>query len=78
MSAHDISDGGFAVALAEMSFKNQIGVTCEVPGDLAIAKKLFSETGGFITGSGARKIIGSAKNLCSHYQVSAIVIGKTT
>ncbi len=48
LSAHDISEGGVAVALAEMSFKRQIGAKVEIPGDLSTEKKLFSETGGFV------------------------------
>jgi len=48
LSAHDISEGGVAVALAEMSFKHRIGVKVTIPGDLTHEKKLFGETGGFI------------------------------
>ena len=48
LSAHDISDGGIAVALAEMSFKNQIGIRVTIPGDLPLDRTLFGETGGFI------------------------------
>lgn len=48
LSAHDISEGGVAVALAEMSFKNEIGVDVFIPGELPHDKKLFSESGGFI------------------------------
>tara|TARA_Y100001960_G_C14713117_1_gene848103 strand:- start:470 stop:1747 length:1278 start_codon:yes stop_codon:yes gene_type:complete len=48
LSCHDISDGGVACAIAEMSFSNSIGCTLEIPGELEIHKKLFSETGGFI------------------------------
>jgi phosphoribosylformylglycinamidine synthase II len=48
LAAHDISDGGIAVALAEMSFKNQIGLHVHLPGELRKDKQLFSETGGFI------------------------------
>lgn len=48
LSAHDISEGGIAVAMAEMSFKNQIGVRVTIDGDLATEKKLFGETGGFV------------------------------
>lgn len=48
LSAHDISEGGVAVALAEMSFKNKIGVRVNIPGELATEKKLFGETGGFV------------------------------
>jgi len=48
LSAHDISEGGIAVALAEMSFKNTIGLTVQIPGDLSPCKKLFTESGGFV------------------------------
>lgn len=48
LSAHDISDGGIAVALSEMSFKNQIGFEVNIAGDLPDNKKIFSETGGFV------------------------------
>jgi len=47
-SCHDISDGGIAVALSEMTFKNNIGCSVTIPGTLSIEKLLFSETGGFI------------------------------
>ena len=33
-AAHDVSDGGLLVALAEMTLKNQIGATLDVDGDL--------------------------------------------
>lgn len=48
LAAHDISEGGVATALAEMSFKNGIGVRVDIPGELALSKKLFAETGGFV------------------------------
>ena len=47
-SCHDISDGGIAVALSEMTFENNIGCSVTIPGTLSIEKLLFSETGGFI------------------------------
>jgi len=48
LAAHDISEGGLAVALAELTFKNEIGVSITLPGDLTPEQKLFSETGGFV------------------------------
>ncbi|OGT46568.1 MAG: phosphoribosylformylglycinamidine synthase II [Gammaproteobacteria bacterium RIFCSPHIGHO2_12_FULL_41_20] len=48
LSAHDISEGGIAVALAEMCFKNNVGFCVTIPGDLPVDKKLFSESGGFV------------------------------
>lgn len=48
LAAHDISEGGAAVALAEMSFKNSIGITADIPGNLNVEQRLFGESGGFI------------------------------
>ena len=48
LSCHDIADGGVATALAEMTFKNNIGCKINIHSDLTIDKILFSETGGFI------------------------------
>ncbi|MFH1536971.1 MAG: phosphoribosylformylglycinamidine synthase subunit PurL [Patescibacteria group bacterium] len=56
LTAHDISDGGLAVCLAEMCFggraENKIGMKIDldnVPDEkLTPTQKLFSETGGFV------------------------------
>ncbi len=53
LAAHDISDGGVAVTLAEMSFKNNIGCKIDFSNikddyDLAPEIKLFSESSGFV------------------------------
>jgi phosphoribosylformylglycinamidine synthase subunit PurL len=58
LSAHDISDGGLVVALAEMSFggraEKEMGLEVDLSSvalakeDLTIQQKLFSETGGFV------------------------------
>jgi len=47
-ASHDISDGGLAVALAEMSFENEIGFAVEIDSELSALTCLFAETGGFI------------------------------
>ena len=47
-ASHDISDGGIAVALAEMSFENEIGFEVSIESDLPASQSLFSETGGFL------------------------------
>lgn len=75
-AAHDISEGGCAAALAEMSFKHSIGVKVEIPGELANDKKLFSETGGFILEVG-REHIKAVQALFAERQVSCSVIGTT-
>jgi len=48
LNAHDISDGGIAVTLAEMSFGNEIGCSIETPDELPLHVFLFSETPGFV------------------------------
>jgi phosphoribosylformylglycinamidine synthase II len=77
LAAHDISDGGIAVALAEMSFKNNLGCEINIIGELTDEIKLFSETGGFILEIAANKFEQLTKILHSH-QVNYAVIGKTT
>ena len=47
-AAHDISDGGLAVALAEMSFENEIGFEIKIEQDMRTDQWLFSQTGGFL------------------------------
>lgn len=77
LSAHDISEGGVAVALAEMSFKNQIGVKVDVPGDLPVEKKLFGESGGFIL-EVARDKVKLLQTLFDEQNVPMMVMGVTT
>lgn len=50
-AAHDLSEGGFGVALAEMSFGHRAGLDVDLDevsagGDLTATELLFSETGG--------------------------------
>lgn len=76
LSAHDIAEGGVAVAIAEMCFKNEVGVKIDVPGELSLAKKLFSETGGFILEVARDKLKALRKILFAHL-VSHSVLGQT-
>ena len=48
LSAHDISDGGLAVALSEMALQNEIGFEVSIETGFRDDIWLFSETGGFI------------------------------
>ena len=43
-SAHDLSEGGLAVALAESCLRGGVGATVEIPAELAPVTALFSET----------------------------------
>lgn len=76
LSAHDIADGGIAVALAEMTFKNNIGFKVFITGVLAEDKKLFSETGGFILEI-ARDKMNALRQLMFDQQTSLAVLGET-
>jgi phosphoribosylformylglycinamidine synthase len=77
LAAHDISEGGVATALAEMSFKQQIGVKVNIPGELANEKKLFGESGGFIL-EVARDKLNEMINLFAQQSVPLMQIGETT
>jgi phosphoribosylformylglycinamidine synthase II len=76
LSAHDISDGGIAVAIAEMSFKKALGVKINIPGDLPNTKKLFGESGGFIL-EVARDKLNALKKVFKHYDIPVFEIGHT-
>lgn len=76
LSAHDISEGGVALALAEMSFKNQIGVKVTIPGELPLEKKLFSESGGFVL-EVARDKVKELRKTFAEYNVPIFALGET-
>ena len=76
LAAHDISDGGIAVALAEMCFKNSIGIKVEIPGELSDDIKLFSETGGFVI-EVAEKNIPQLQNIFNQHKIDLQLLGKT-
>lgn len=77
LAAHDISEGGIAVALAEMSFKNSIGIDVSVPGELPEHKKLFTETGGFILEVAPQQLT-AVKALFSQFGITCLSLGQTT
>ncbi len=75
-ACHDISEGGVAIAIAEMAMASGIGCTVAIPGDLPIEKLLFSESFGFIVETSPlnTKIF---TDLCSAKQIPCRRIGKT-
>ncbi|MFA6302867.1 MAG: phosphoribosylformylglycinamidine synthase subunit PurL [Legionella sp.] len=77
LAAHDIADGGIAVALAEMTFKNRIGLAVALASNLTLDKSLFSETGGFILELSSEKL-PAFELLMKSYEVPFFVIGQTT
>ena len=75
-SCHDISDGGLAVALAEMSFKNEIGFDIKIKQDYNDGVLLFSETGGFVLETDNDNI-NHVENIFNKYNLNFQNIGKT-
>ena len=76
-SCHDISDGGIAIALSEMTFENNIGCSVCIPGELSTEKLLFSETGGFII-EVEDSNTDSVNKIFDKYNVSLELIGETS
>lgn len=76
-AAHDISEGGVAVALSEMAFKQSIGVDVHIEGLLPTDKLLFTESGGFLleVDKGQFDLVDDILN---KYEVPYMIIGKTT
>ncbi|MBS1493919.1 MAG: phosphoribosylformylglycinamidine synthase subunit PurL [Bacteroidetes bacterium] len=80
-SAHDISDGGLAVALAECCIidrNNPKG--CKIRFDYKDRKDftLFSESQGRVIVSIDKNNLDSLSSLCKHHDLNYIVIGETT
>ena len=76
LSCHDISDGGVASTLAEMTFGNDIGCDINIDSNLLNEKLLWSETGGFILEISLENIDG-IKTIFSHVELDVYEIGKT-
>ena len=76
LSCHDISDGGIACALSEMTFKNQIGANINIDSELREDQALFSETGGFLLEIEKSSLI-KIKSTFSNYGLKVFKIGKT-
>jgi phosphoribosylformylglycinamidine synthase subunit PurL len=76
LAAHDIADGGIAIALAEMSFKNEIGVKVEIPGTLLPSQQLFSESGGFVLEAN-QDSLAAIERCFATYAIPLFVIGRT-
>jgi len=77
LAAHDISDGGVTVALAEMCFKNNVGCDVIIPGKHRNDILLFSETGGFILEI-PKQNIEKIENILNDRSCEYFRIGKTT
>ena len=76
-SAHDVSEGGLAVAVAESCVIGSIGATLELnlPGDARIDAVLFGEAPAHIVASGAPDFIDALRALCNERGVPVSEIG---
>jgi phosphoribosylformylglycinamidine synthase len=80
-SAHDCSDGGLAVAIAESCFssyrREAVGCDIRLEGELSAAALLFAETPSRIVISAIEQNVGAILGLAREHDVAASVIGRT-
>ena len=76
LSCHDISDGGVASALSEMTIGNGIGCNVNIDSNLQTDKILFSETGGFVLEVSSENV-GAISTTFSKYELDVFHIGNT-
>jgi phosphoribosylformylglycinamidine synthase len=78
-SAHDLSEGGVAVALAEAGFLNGIGARVELKSDdLPAEYILFGEDASRVLVSCDRQLLSRIKEVAGKHGVAAEVIGETS
>jgi phosphoribosylformylglycinamidine synthase len=76
-SAHDLSDGGFAVTLAESCFAaKNLGASVTLPGDGPAEHALFGERGARVLVSAAPGKVAELQNIARQYGVTAHEVGK--
>jgi phosphoribosylformylglycinamidine synthase len=80
-SAHDVSDGGLAVALAECAFssyrRDAVGVKTSLEGDISAAAHLFGETQSRIVLSLAEENLDRLMEIAREAGVPVTLIGRT-
>ena len=78
-SAHDVSDGGVAVTLAESCFAAKgLGASVTLPEDVAAEYALFGERGARVVVSVSPEKLAAVRNTARQYGVGAHEIGKVT
>jgi phosphoribosylformylglycinamidine synthase len=79
-SAHDCSDGGIAVALAECCFsslnRSAIGVDVDLPGTLQPVTRLFSESPSRIIVSFDESMLGKLEEITARANCPFILLGR--
>ena len=78
-SAHDVSDGGLAVCLAESAlFSEGLGASVELSGDERLDAVLFGEAQSRITFTAAADTVESIQQALQGYPVTATIVGAVT
>jgi phosphoribosylformylglycinamidine synthase len=76
-SAHDVSDGGLGVTLAECCLGRNTGAAVEIPASADARAWLFAEDPSRIVVSVAGKHLAEARRIAGEYNIAAEVIGTT-
>ena len=77
--AHDVSDGGIAVTLAESCFAAKgLGADVKLPEDAAAENALFGERGARCVVSVAPEKVGALRTIAGQYGLAATEIGQVT
>jgi len=74
-SAHDVSDGGFAVALCESAFRGELGARVSIAGDLRASSALFGESTGRVLVSFASEKSAALQELARSAGVPFAILG---
>jgi phosphoribosylformylglycinamidine synthase len=77
-SAHDLSEGGLAQALAESCLRRNLGATVSLPGKLDPTSELFSESVARALVSLPTSSVGPVLDLCAKYGVAFARLGEVT
>lgn len=77
-SAHDVSEGGLALAVAESCISGNLGASVQVETEHDAAQYLFSETQSRILLSVPNEYVENLVDLMNQFQVPTNIIGKVT
>ena len=77
-SAHDLSDGGLAVSLAESCFAGSLGANVSLPGSVSAEFEIFNERGARAIVSVAPENLSAVLAVARKNDVAASEIGKVT
>ncbi len=75
-SAHDCSDGGLAIALAESCIAGKKGINLEIKPDIRTDALLFGETQSRIVVSLPEKHLSLLQEITNKYKVPMLILGK--